>query len=123
MTEGGGNLMSTFSGNKTQEVKQISTNSDPLDMLIHANQQLGKFLDSMKEPVNKTPVFNNEFNLKITENRTINDIIKKLETKGKINILNEAYSKNLRDYLLKDDNILTQYNNLLLQLIPETPGE
>ena len=123
MTEGGGNLMSTFSGNKTQEVKQISTNSDPLDMLIHANQQLGKFLDSMKEPVNKTPVFNNEFNLKITENRTINDIIKKLETKGKINILNEAYSKNPRDYLLKDDNILTQYNNLLLQLIPETPGE
>lgn len=100
------------------EIKEISVDSDPLDILIHANEQLGKFLDSMKE--NKQIDNLEQFNLQFSDDSLTIDKIdedKKLEKEGKINILNKTYSEKLKTYL-KNDNILTQYKELLIKLIP-----
>lgn len=113
MTEGGAKLFS--SGTKTKyQVEEISTDSDPLDILIHANQQLSNFLLSLKTSSNVSDF--SEFNLKITDAKTIN---KKLETQGDINILNKTYAQSLKNYLQNESNILTQYKDLLIKLIPE----
>lgn len=139
MTEGGARggvqifgKQSTAPAETVKEIKNISIDSDPLNMLIHANQQLNKFLDSMKKPVNETstPDFN-KFNLQpdieissITSRLKFNNGAEagsesESESDSNINILNKAYSDKLKAYLIKKDNILTQYKELLLKLIPD----
>jgi len=108
---------SSNSNNKPKDEKKIANDSDPLDILIHANEQLGNFLQSMKEK-GEIKKFE-QFNLQFEDNVTITSITNSLKFEQKnINILNQTYAENLKKYLATESNILTQYKELLLQLIP-----
>tara|TARA_B110000027_G_C16014132_1_gene253314 strand:- start:106 stop:504 length:399 start_codon:yes stop_codon:yes gene_type:complete len=97
---------------------EIENNSNSMQILMHANDKLKKFIDSMigNEPPND---FNKLFNLKFKDQTTINSIQNKLQDvnqKQPINILNNTYLETLKTYL-ENENILTQYKDLLQHLI------
>lgn len=128
MTEGGSlsNMISNTTS-QPQYAKKIGNDSDPLDILIHANEQLGKFLQSMKEKnMKETNIKFEQFNLQFeNESTTMITIKKSFEfkiEKNNINILNKTYAQNLKKYLQRT-NILTQYKELLLKLIPDDEEE
>ena len=109
-----------------EQLKIIEKGSNAMQILMHANDKLMNFINSLKETkvsqkTPKTPKDFKEFNLKFTDGTTIQSIEKKLQPvkeENPINILNEQYLKLLSEYLNDDnDNILTQYKKLLHHLI------
>ena len=103
----------------TKEDPEITTDSDPIDVLTHVNNLLNELLQSMKSNVDvKDDYFNNlKFDFKIETLLNTKFTPKKKPTDTTPNILRESYLKKLKTYLddKENNNIFDKYKSLLLK--------
>lgn len=98
------------------QITTITTDSNPIEILIHANVKLGNFLKSMMQKQKTTTENNfNQYNINDIKLEDIKKIQYFEDDDNRINILQKQYISELNDYL-NADNILKQYIALLYQL-------